>query len=150
MAQAGLAAQRTGSSAPLVSSLLFFSSVSLPLSLSLYPLSLPFFPSPMKFLKLFRRRSKSSRHSRNAPGDHDHQNNYSPPPPASGYDVTRKLPREVVAHIFTLVCPHVADASFNSSEESMTEDGCMPCDMRDLAHCALVCKRWYLDAHQLL
>lgn len=106
----------------------------------------------MKFLKLFRRRSKSSRRSRTAPDDHYHnqQLNYSPPLPTPAYDVTRELPRQVVARIFTFVCPHVADASFNSSEESMTEDGCMPCDMRDLAHCALVCKRWYMDAHRLL
>ncbi|KAF4201958.1 hypothetical protein CNMCM8927_000872 [Aspergillus lentulus] len=32
----------------------------------------------------------------------------------------------------------------------MTEDGCMLCDMRDLAHCAVVCKRWYLAAQSIL
>jgi hypothetical protein len=32
----------------------------------------------------------------------------------------------------------------------MTEDGCMLCDMRDLAHCAVVCKRWYLAARGVL
>lgn len=32
----------------------------------------------------------------------------------------------------------------------MSTDGCMLCDMRDLAHCALVCKRWYTPAQSLL
>jgi hypothetical protein len=66
-----------------------------------------------------------------------------------GRDYTRKLPRPVLAYIFAYVCPHAVDTSYETSEESMT-DGCMLCDMRDLAHGALVCKRWYLEARALL
>lgn len=66
-----------------------------------------------------------------------------------GRDYTRKLPRPVLAYIFAYVCPHTVDNSLETSEESMT-DGCMLCDMRDLAHAALVCKRWYLEARALL
>lgn len=73
----------------------------------------------------------------------------SPPSRVSGRDYTRKLPRPVLARILTLVCPHAVDTSFDTSEESMT-DGCMLCDMRDLAHCAQVCKRWFLEARALL
>ncbi|OOG00131.1 hypothetical protein ASPCADRAFT_504025 [Aspergillus carbonarius ITEM 5010] len=67
-----------------------------------------------------------------------------------GLDATKKLPRPLLARIFAYVCPHTVDSSYDTSEESMTEDGCMLCDMRDLAHCAAVCKRWYLEARSLL
>ncbi|QSS58090.1 F-box domain-containing protein [Histoplasma capsulatum] len=65
-------------------------------------------------------------------------------------DFTQNLPLEVLSRIFSYVCLHVLDDTYNSSEESMTEDGCMLCDMRDLAHCALVCRKWYSPAHKLL
>lgn len=66
-----------------------------------------------------------------------------------GRDYSRKLSRPVLAYIFALVCPHTVDESYETSEESMT-DGCMLCDMRDLAHCAQVCKRWFIEARALL
>ncbi|KAJ6107136.1 hypothetical protein N7523_008459 [Penicillium sp. IBT 18751x] len=66
-----------------------------------------------------------------------------------GRDYSRKLPRPVLAYIFALVCPHSVDESYETSEESMT-DGCMLCDMRDLAHAAQVCKRWFIEARALL
>lgn len=72
----------------------------------------------------------------------------TPPRSAPGRDHTRKLPRPVLAYIFALVCPHAVDDSYETSEESMT-DGCMLCDMRDLAHCAQVCKRWFIEARTL-
>ena len=68
---------------------------------------------------------------------------------STGDDYTRKLPRPLLARIFNFVCPHSVDNSYETSEESMT-DGCMLCDMRDLAHCALVSKRWFLEARALL
>lgn len=71
------------------------------------------------------------------------------PSPRGSYDPTKKLPRPVLARIFAEVCPHAVDTSYDTSEESMT-DGCMLCDMRDLAHCAQVCKRWFLEARYLL
>ncbi|CAI7590374.1 unnamed protein product [Penicillium pancosmium] len=67
----------------------------------------------------------------------------------TGRDYTRKLPRPVLAYIFALTCPHTLDESYDTSEESMS-DGCMLCDMRDLAHCAQVCKRWFIEARALL
>ncbi|KAJ5223299.1 hypothetical protein N7468_007841 [Penicillium chermesinum] len=73
----------------------------------------------------------------------------SSPPRSPGHDLTKRLPRPVLAHIFAAVCPHATDYSYVTSEESMS-DGCMLCDMRDLAHCALVCKRWFLEARALL
>lgn len=110
-------------------------------------------PSPctMGFLKYFRRRSKSSRRRpSNSTDASDLYINPSPPPSIPRFDVTRKLPRPVLVRIFSFLCPHVADNSYKTSEESMTEDGCMLCDMRDLSRCALVCKRWYSDAQRLL
>ncbi|KAJ5765203.1 hypothetical protein N7520_004762 [Penicillium odoratum] len=71
------------------------------------------------------------------------------PPHSAGRDATRKLPRTVLAHILSFVCPHVLDNSYDTSEDSMT-DGCMLCDMRDLAHCTMVCRRWFPEAHALL
>ncbi|EFR01289.1 hypothetical protein MGYG_04294 [Nannizzia gypsea CBS 118893] len=65
-------------------------------------------------------------------------------------DYTKTLPPNVMSNIFYQVCPHVLDTSLTSSEESMTEDGCMLCDMRDLAHAALVCTHWYGIAQNLL
>ncbi|KAJ5586669.1 uncharacterized protein N7459_002434 [Penicillium hispanicum] len=67
----------------------------------------------------------------------------------TGRDATRTLPRPVLARILTFVCPHAIDTSYETSDESMT-DGCMLCDMRDLAHCAQVSKRWFLEARALL
>lgn len=104
----------------------------------------------MKFREIFRRRSKSRRRSGNDTAQSYNHLNYSPPLPTPRYDVTRDLPRPILTRIFTYVCPHVTDASYNTSEESMTEDGCMPCDMRDLSHCTTVCKRWYMEAQRLL
>lgn len=71
------------------------------------------------------------------------------PNSCDGIDCTSHLPQPVLTCIFYFVCPHAGDASYDTSEES-TSDGCMLCDMRDLAHCALVCKRWYLHARSLL
>lgn len=65
-------------------------------------------------------------------------------------DFTKSLPPEVLRNIFALVCPHSLDDSLASSEESVVEDGCMLCDLRNLAHCALVCRRWYSVAQNLL
>ncbi|CAG8287692.1 unnamed protein product [Penicillium salamii] len=93
---------------------------------------------------LFDKLRRSSRRSAGVATD--------PPSPrvnVPGRDCTRRLPRPVLARIFAFVCPHAVDNSYGTSEESAS-DGCMLCDMRDLAHCAMVCKRWFLDARALL
>lgn len=53
-----------------------------------------------------------------------------------------QLPGPVLERIFALVCPHTQDATYESQEQSSLEDACMLCDLRDLAHCLLVCKQW--------
>ncbi|KAB8218963.1 hypothetical protein BDV33DRAFT_117117 [Aspergillus novoparasiticus] len=106
----------------------------------------------MGFLSRFRKRSKSHSRAGNAASyEHLRTNREDVPPlPVMGTDYTKRLPRRVLIRIFSFVCPHTEDNSYDTSEESMTEDGCMLCDMRDLAHCALVCKRWSIDADTLL
>ena len=65
-------------------------------------------------------------------------------------DIAARLPPPVLEAIFAFVCPHVLDETFDSLEDSMIEDGCMLCDMRDLAHCAAVCRSWTVTAKTLL
>ncbi|KAI9787324.1 MAG: hypothetical protein M1816_007672 [Peltula sp. TS41687] len=102
----------------------------------------------MKFLKHIRSRSKLK----------------SPPPEAQVYSnslpfsrgprssnlAAARLPGAVLFRIFAYVCPHSQDDSYDSAEDSVLEDGCMLCDMRDLAHCALVCRRWNDVAQRML
>lgn len=66
-----------------------------------------------------------------------------------GPDQTQRLPENVLRRIFEEVCPHSADETLDGSEES-GNDGCMSCDMRDLAHCALTRRQWYGVAAGLL
>ena len=60
------------------------------------------------------------------------------------------LPARILERIFVFVCPHTQDEAHTTLEDSMVEDGCMLCDMRDLAQCALVCRRWAGVAQNLL
>ncbi|PGH20124.1 hypothetical protein AJ80_03692 [Polytolypa hystricis UAMH7299] len=105
----------------------------------------------MGFLKHFRKkksRSKDfqheSKHNYSQSDSYHHQ--YSAP----RRDYTRCLPDNVLQNIFAQLCPHALDGSLSSAEESMTDDGCMLCDMRDLAHCVLACKKWYRQAQPIL
>ena len=70
--------------------------------------------------------------------------------PAYPRDLAARLPTSALRLIFSYVCPHADDNSYAAAEESMTEDACMLCDMRDLAHCVLVCRRWKEEAERLL
>ncbi|RQM08592.1 hypothetical protein DH86_00000317, partial [Scytalidium sp. 3C] len=69
-------------------------------------------------------------------------------PPAR--DATARLPPAILQRIFTFVCPHAVDQSYESCEESAIEDACMLCDLRDLAHCAQVSKLWRKAAISIL
>jgi len=60
------------------------------------------------------------------------------------------LPDRVVERIFALVCPHSRDETYEKCEDSSIDDACPLCDLRDLASCARVCKRWRLVAVRLL
>jgi hypothetical protein len=99
----------------------------------------------MGFFKRFRRHKspkKSESRPRNdlyAPAVYDYH----------GPDQTQRLPDKVLRRIFEEVCPHSADESLDGSEDS-GNDGCMSCDMRDLAHCALTKRQWYGVAAGLL
>lgn len=59
------------------------------------------------------------------------------------------FPDNVLARIFAFVCPHSQDRSYEKCEDSTFGD-CMLCDMRDLAHCVQVCRRWRPVAEQVL
>jgi hypothetical protein len=60
------------------------------------------------------------------------------------------LPIDILQRILAFVCPHTQDESYVTSEDSMTDGGCMLCDMRDLAQCALVGRSWGEAAALLL
>ena len=55
----------------------------------------------------------------------------------------------VLARIFAFVCPHSQDRTYEKCEDSSFGE-CMLCDMRDLAHCVQVCRRWRPVAEQVL
>ncbi|KAK4189668.1 hypothetical protein QBC35DRAFT_379730 [Podospora australis] len=61
-----------------------------------------------------------------------------------------RLPAPILERIFAAVCPHSRDESYETCENSSIEDACMLCDLRDLAHCVAVCKRWRLEAAKVL
>ncbi|KAH8805871.1 hypothetical protein F5884DRAFT_800937 [Xylogone sp. PMI_703] len=65
-------------------------------------------------------------------------------------DLSSRLSSVILQRIFTFVCPHAIDESYESCEGSATEDACMLCDLRDLAHCAQVSRRWRTIAAQIL
>jgi hypothetical protein len=102
----------------------------------------------MGFLKRIRSRSKIKNL-----GDHTYDYGSSAASYRQGYgvsDVGSKLPLPVLDRIFSFVCPHTRDESYLPSEDSMIEDGCMLCDMRDLAQASLVCSRWKESATKRL
>lgn len=60
------------------------------------------------------------------------------------------LPGPVLERIFAFVCPHTQDSTYESQEQSSLEDACMLCDLRDLATCLLVCRRWKAAGQKVL
>ncbi|KAF2021122.1 F-box domain-containing protein [Aaosphaeria arxii CBS 175.79] len=97
----------------------------------------------MGFMKRFRRQ-KSPKNK-----DFFPRNDYHSVAAYHGPDCTPRLNDKILRRIFEEVCPHSMDESLDSSEDSGNE-GCMTCDMRDLAHCALVKRQWYSVAAGLL
>ncbi|KAK4227087.1 hypothetical protein QBC38DRAFT_206197 [Podospora fimiseda] len=73
----------------------------------------------------------------------------SRPTHASAITLAR-LPAPVLERIFTFVCPHSKDESYETCEQSSVEDACMLCDLRDLAHCVAVCRKWRDQGIKLL
>lgn len=87
---------------------------------------------------------------------YDPRNNYPQPnrfqsrPTRASAALLAQLPTPILERIFTYVCPHSRDESYGTCEQSSVEDACMLCDLRDLAHCVAVCRRWKTDAVKLL
>lgn len=67
-----------------------------------------------------------------------------------GRDTTARLPIRILQQIFIELCPLTADDSYDSSEESLVDYGCALCDLRDLAHCAAVSRKWWNATQELL
>lgn len=98
----------------------------------------------MGLLKQFRSRSKLA-----AEEKQNGQYNY-PVQPVAGRDHITRLPTEVLKRIFEFVCPHTIEKSYESSDRVDIGDGCMLCDLRDLARCAAVGRCWYQPAQEQL
>ena len=64
--------------------------------------------------------------------------------------VLARVPTSVLKRIFGFVCPHSGDETYDTCEESALEEGCMLCDLRDLARCAQVSTQWKSVAKALL
>ncbi|OTA61018.1 hypothetical protein K449DRAFT_383037 [Hypoxylon sp. EC38] len=121
----------------------------------------------MKFaaMKFFRRSKKSSQlpkpPKKSAQDDferdkyrlyHPHQNDYYNH--AAQRDTVfapwLELPAPILERVFSFVCPHCYDESYETCEQSALEDACMLCDLRDLSHAGQVCKRWRKTAVKLM
>lgn len=68
----------------------------------------------------------------------------------SGRDLISRLPLKLLTAVLSDICPHALDDSLLSLEESMRDGGCMLCDMRDLAQCALVSRRFLVATQTIL
>ncbi len=100
----------------------------------------------MKFLKHIRSKSKikNKDHDQTAEG-------YVPQYYArGGRDASARLPPALLQKIFIEVCPLTVDDTYDSSEESLVDYGCALCDVKDLAQCALVSRKWWNVAQDLL
>ncbi|KAJ9148428.1 F-box domain-containing protein [Pleurostoma richardsiae] len=73
----------------------------------------------------------------------------SQPSPASAR-LVGALPDAALERIFAFVCPHTQDETYETQEQSSIEDACMLCDLRDLAHCVQVCRKWRAAAVRVL
>jgi hypothetical protein len=60
------------------------------------------------------------------------------------------LPTPLMLRIFAFVCPHTQDDTYETCEQSAIEDSCMLCDLRDLAHAGMACKKWRIASRQLM
>lgn len=70
--------------------------------------------------------------------------NWTRPNPTAGFSAL------LLEELLSWVCPHSRDDTYESCEDSMVDGGCMLCDMRDLAQCALVNRQWSGAAENLL
>ncbi|KAI1214507.1 uncharacterized protein F4807DRAFT_258 [Annulohypoxylon truncatum] len=61
-----------------------------------------------------------------------------------------ELPAPILERVFSFICPHCCDESYETCEQSALENACMLCDLRDLSHAGQVCKRWRKAAVKLM
>ncbi|KAI2463116.1 hypothetical protein F4781DRAFT_145346 [Annulohypoxylon bovei var. microspora] len=61
-----------------------------------------------------------------------------------------ELPLPILERVFSFVCPHCCDESYETCEQSALENACMLCDVRDLSHAGQVCKEWRKTAVKLM
>ncbi|ORY19283.1 hypothetical protein BCR34DRAFT_472423 [Clohesyomyces aquaticus] len=99
----------------------------------------------MGFMKRFRSKQKLKEKDQSQLRQYD----FDSPAVYTGPDCTARLDDKILRRIFEYVCPHTLDGSYDASELSNTE-GCMTCDTRDLARCALAKRQWYGVAAGLL
>lgn len=101
----------------------------------------------MGLLKHFR--SKKNLRSDDEKSQYGNGQVYYPSAPA-GRDHIARLPANVLLKIFEYVCPHTLDRGYEVSENAAVGDGCMLCDLRDLAHCSQTRRGWYQLAQELM
>ncbi|KAK2036075.1 hypothetical protein LZ31DRAFT_425210, partial [Colletotrichum somersetense] len=53
------------------------------------------------------------------------------------------LPDTILQRIMYFVCPHAQDDTYETCETIAASEACALCHLRDLAHCARVCQKWY-------
>lgn len=75
---------------------------------------------------------------------------YGIPPTYQSAQLVAQLPPRVLQRIFAFVCPHACDESYETCEASASDGGCMLCDLRDLAHCVAVSRKWRQNAVPVL
>ncbi|KAL8819176.1 MAG: hypothetical protein Q9223_002329 [Gallowayella weberi] len=103
----------------------------------------------MKFLQHIRSRSRLKNDDDAQAYEYKTFAAYSPRN-RTGRDSISRLPLKLLTKILSNICPHACDDNYLSLEESMHDGGCMLCDMRDLAHCALVSRRFLVTTQTVL
>ena len=128
-------------------------------------------PTSFRSMKFLRRKDKrkdakslersdgNSAQYRSFGGSPQYQSQYGGPSLGHGYTrapsrasawLLEQLPDPVLERIFAFVCPHTQDETYETQEQSSVEDACMLCDLRDLAHCVQVSRRWRKAAVRVL
>lgn len=99
-------------------------------------------------MKWFKKKNKKARSQENLDTSSRTYPQYGTPPVSS--QTLAKLPTDILERIFSFVCPHAKDETYESCEDSAVEDTCMLCDLRDLSHCAQVSRKWRAAAVNVL
>lgn len=110
---------------------------------TLSPIQSLTFSSIMKFLSHMRSKTRLKHNGDEAQLYHHYVPDSKTTYRRGGPNPTAKIPVQLLSTILSYVCPHSQDDTYTTCEDSMLDGGvCMLCDMRDLAHCALVSRQW--------